>query len=163
MSCFDTGSARTQVEALEADLDRLRADVERLTERLDDSEAELVDLRDELADARAPNVAKGREAEELRAAIEALIAGDWGDGSECEAFDMEEWGQKRLQKILDEVDARDSLDYVETYVAARRVLSCIVSNAELMSDPRMDGAADCFGVPLDDVISAETLLKSMKG
>ena len=121
------------------------------------------EVAEEMADARAPNVAKGKEAEELRSAIEKLIAEEWGDGVSEYIDEMEVWAKRKLQKILDEVDARDSLDYVETYVAARRVLSCIVSNAELMSDPRMDGAADCFGVPLDDVISAETLLKSMKG
>jgi seryl-tRNA synthetase len=74
---------------------------------------ELDDLRDELADARAPNVAKGKEAEELRQTIEALIAGEWGEGGEDDAEEMEDWGKRKLQKILDEVDARDSLDYVE--------------------------------------------------
>jgi len=81
--------------------------------QIDDIASQLDDAQADLADARAPNVAKGKEAEELRSAIEELIAGKWGDGSEDDIEEMEDWAKRKLQSILDEVDARDSLDYVE--------------------------------------------------
>lgn len=40
----------------------------------------------------------------------------------------------------------------------QEVLSVIVANAEVIRDPRMNGATDCYAVPLDDIEAAKELL-----
>jgi len=86
-------------------------------------ETELADARDELEEARAPNVAKGREAEELRQALAGICVDIEGA---LESTDTEELSEAliavsdRIRRIEDEVDARDSLAYVEERALLRR-------------------------------------------
>jgi len=44
------------------------------------------------------------------------------------------------------------------YYKMRRLLQNIVANAEEIPDPRMNGVADCYSVPLDDIDDASKFL-----
>jgi len=44
------------------------------------------------------------------------------------------------------------------YVKLYEVLSIIVTNAQMIPDPRMEGATDTYAVPLDDILAAQKLL-----
>lgn len=102
-----------QRNALETERDALAA----TCQGKDDA---IADLRAELEDERKPNVVRGKEAEELRQAIEALLEEEWANGDyPLEALSMEEV-KGRLQRILDTVDARDSLAYLEARGSVRQ-------------------------------------------
>jgi hypothetical protein len=76
----------------------------------------IAELEAELADERKPNVQRGKEAEELRRAVEALLAEQWSPAGDLyELYEMETEVKGRLQRILDRVDARDSLAYLEAF------------------------------------------------
>jgi len=61
-------------------------------------------------------IVHGREAEELRCAFEAVIQ-EWG--ARFDPLDPRD-AAERIQKILDDTDARDALAYVEATVRKRR-------------------------------------------
>jgi hypothetical protein len=42
------------------------------------------------------------------------------------------------------------------------ILRIIVANAVVISDPRMQGATDCYSIPLDDIEAAQALLERLK-
>jgi hypothetical protein len=89
------------------------------------------DLEAALTDAGFhPGPEHGREAEELRLAVEALIerwAERWAGGALTEAIASD------LAELLDEVDARDSLTFVER--GLRAALSAAVSPAPDLTPP----------------------------
>lgn len=74
-----------------------------------DVEAVIDDLRAELEDAKTGDAVKGREAEQLRRGIEKLL-------------DNSRTSRGCLQELLDKVDARDSVAYLEAQEAELKML-----------------------------------------
>lgn len=60
------------------------------------------------------NVTHGREAEELRAGVERILSDHHGDCTSMRLI------RRQLQALLDRVDARDSLAYVERHPKRQR-------------------------------------------
>jgi hypothetical protein len=64
-----------------------------------------------------------------------------------------EYGAARLHACVDILTSdRNVLD----------ILRIIVANAVVISDPRMQGATNCYSIPLDDIEAAQALLERLK-
>ncbi len=84
------------------------------------------DRNDELEDALESNPRAGREAEEIRRALEGMqedIAAVIDDTDTAVLSEMLETVSDRIGSILEEVDARDALAYLEERKAAEKALA----------------------------------------
>jgi len=102
--------AAEKVHSLTRELHRLsnearaiNAEVTVMTNDLEHAEYDLIAAAKEMTEKQAE---PGREAEELRNGIEILIENTWTTNTEIETVFSD------LQKLIDSVDARDSLGYL---------------------------------------------------
>lgn len=77
-------------------------------------------------------------------------------------------GADYIRVSYSEMDAiREGLDNAAAQSARiaelERALDIIVLNATIQPDARMEGATDCYAVPLDDIESARALLAKKEG
>lgn len=95
------------------ELDQAREMAARYMAKCDDLEDEIESLRYELDQAKTGSMSLGKEAEELRTAFEKLTEEQhFYDGDDAET--VVDRLIVKINKILDNVDARDSLAYLES-------------------------------------------------